>query len=257
MADYVPGDNIVRQVWGRSETVLFIFAGASAEFALNKAVDWLYFTGRLPADPLGRLFSTVQYARRIVFSEKAAAEKAIDTIAAIHKGVEAARGAVIPDWAYRDVLYLLIHYSVAAFELIERPMTDPEKDDLYAVFLGIGLRMGLKELPPDYAAWLPSRAQHLRNDLVRSKYTDDLYRQYRRQLGGFRYTLLREVQVLLVPASVRELLGLRRFSPLRLAVPLYKLGSVFGIDRFIRLLLLPKAYKAQIDALDVHPPSSV
>ncbi|MEJ7663471.1 MAG: hypothetical protein WKG07_29945 [Hymenobacter sp.] len=39
--------------------VLFIFAGAAAEFALNKAVDWLYFTGRLPADPLGRLFSTV------------------------------------------------------------------------------------------------------------------------------------------------------------------------------------------------------
>ncbi|RYZ00152.1 MAG: DUF2236 domain-containing protein [Chitinophagaceae bacterium] len=257
MADYVPGNHIVRTVWGRSETVLFIFAGASAEFALNKAVDWLYFTGRLPADPLGRLFSTVQYARRIVFSEQRAAEKAIDSITAIHKGVEAARGASIPDWAYRDVLYLLIHYSVAAFELLERRMSVAEKEDLYSVFLGIGLRMGLKELPPTYAAWLPSRTSHLHADLARSRYTDDLYRQYRRQLGVFRYALLREVQVLLVPAHVRALLSLRPFSPLRLAVPLYKAGAAVGLDRWIKVLLLPKAYKAQIDALDVPRAPSV
>ena len=48
--------------------VAFIFAGAAAEFALNKAVDWLYFTGKLPKDPLGRLFTTVEYARQIVSS---------------------------------------------------------------------------------------------------------------------------------------------------------------------------------------------
>ena len=47
---------VVRQIWVKSDTVLFIFAGAAAEFALNKAVDWLYFTGRLPTDPFGRLF---------------------------------------------------------------------------------------------------------------------------------------------------------------------------------------------------------
>ena len=49
---FVAKNSIVRQIWGKSDTVLFIFAGAAAEFALNKAVDWLYFTGRLPADPL-------------------------------------------------------------------------------------------------------------------------------------------------------------------------------------------------------------
>lgn len=53
---FVAENSIVRQIWGRSDTVLFIFAGAAAEFALNKSVDWLYFTGRLPADPIGRLF---------------------------------------------------------------------------------------------------------------------------------------------------------------------------------------------------------
>ena len=69
MQYFVNKQSIVREIWGKSDTILFIFAGASAEFALNKAVDWLYFTGKLPKDPLGRLFSTVNYARQIVFSE--------------------------------------------------------------------------------------------------------------------------------------------------------------------------------------------
>ena len=66
---FVHPSSIVRKIWGSGDTILFIFAGAAAEFALNKAVDWLYFTGRLPSDPLGRLFSTVDYSRRIVFSK--------------------------------------------------------------------------------------------------------------------------------------------------------------------------------------------
>src|SRR5437879_2784912 len=122
MEYFVEKGSIVRQIWGKGDTILFIFAGASAEFALNKAVDWLYFTGRLPADPLGRLFSTVSYARQIVFEEKDAALRAIDKIAAIHTDVETTRGATIPDWAYRDVLFMLIHYSIASFELLERKL---------------------------------------------------------------------------------------------------------------------------------------
>jgi hypothetical protein len=67
---FVKKDSIVREIWGKSDTILLIFAGAAAEFALSKAVDWLYFTGKLPADPIGRLFSTVTYAQRIVFSKE-------------------------------------------------------------------------------------------------------------------------------------------------------------------------------------------
>src|ERR1043165_774484 len=95
MEYFVEKGSIVRRIWGKSDTVLFIFAGAAAEFALNKAVDWLYFTGKLPADPLGRLFSTVSYARRIVFSTTEEANKAIDTIRQIHTAVEHARGTTI------------------------------------------------------------------------------------------------------------------------------------------------------------------
>src|SRR5215211_4848061 len=115
MTPFVHHNSIVRKIWGKSDTILFIFAGAAAEFALNKAVDWLYFTGRLPKDPIGRLFSTVGYARQIVYASKEEAEKAIDKISSIHGAVEKSRGAKIPDWAYRDVLYMLIHYSIAAF----------------------------------------------------------------------------------------------------------------------------------------------
>ena len=87
MEFFVSIDSVVRKIWGKGETILFIFAGASAEFALNKAVDWLYFTGRLPADPLGRLFSTVNYARQIVFSKEDDALRAIDKISAIHSEI--------------------------------------------------------------------------------------------------------------------------------------------------------------------------
>src|SRR4030095_9403174 len=104
MQYFVEKNSVVRKIWGKSDTVLFIFAGAAAEFALNKAVDWLYFTGKLPADPIGRLFSTVTYARRIIFSSLDEANKAIETIRQIHIAVEKNRGSSIPDWAYRDVL---------------------------------------------------------------------------------------------------------------------------------------------------------
>src|SRR5882757_1052005 len=128
---FVSEDSIVRKIWGKADTVLFIFAGAAAEFALNKAVDWLYYTGRLPADPLGRLFSTVAYSQQIIFSEKESALRAIDQITAIHKGVEKNRGAQIPDWAYRDVLFLLIDYSIRSFELLERKLTVTEKGEIF------------------------------------------------------------------------------------------------------------------------------
>src|ERR1700712_2064370 len=105
---FVKEDSIVREIWGKADTILFIFAGASAEFALNKAVDWLYFTGKLPADPLGRLFSTVDYAKEILFSEEQEALKAIDQIVLIHKRIENERESQIPEWAYRDVLFMLI-----------------------------------------------------------------------------------------------------------------------------------------------------
>ena len=118
MEFFVKENSIVRKIWGKSDTVLFIFAGSAAEFALNKAVDWLYFTGKLPADPIGRLFSTVNYAKGIIFATKEDALQTIDKINFIHKAIEKERGYSIPDWSYRDVLFMLIHYSIASYEFL-------------------------------------------------------------------------------------------------------------------------------------------
>lgn len=250
---FVAPHSIVRRIWGKADTVLFIFAGAAAEFALNKAVDWLYFTGRLPADPLGRLFSTVDYARQIVFAERAAAERAIDTIAHIHAAVEARRGQSIPAWAYRDVLYMLIDYSIRAFEALERPLSPAERAEVFDVFRRVGQRMGIPELPTTYAAWLPQREEHLRQDLAPSRLTADLFRQYRRHLGPGRYLLLRQAQRLVTPPLVRTQLNLGGVAWLRPVLGTYRRLQHLRPSRWLRAQLLPPAFKAQILALDMEP----
>jgi hypothetical protein len=248
---FVEKHSIVREIWGKSDTILFIFAGASAEFALNKAVDWLYFTGRLPADPIGRLFSTVSYARKIVFSDKEAALNAINNITAIHKNIEIARGSNIPDWAYRDVLFMLIYYSIAAFELLERKLTDQQKEDVYNVFYRMGRQMGIKELPQTYFEWLPVRAAHLEQDLANGHYSADLYKQYKKHLGFFRYYLLKESQSMVVPGRVKELLHLRKQSVLKIAIPVYKVARWIKLDELLKSAILPRKYKSQIKSLNV------
>jgi hypothetical protein len=253
MQDFVSKDSIVRTIWGKGDTILFIFAGASAEFALNKAVDWLYYTGRLPSDPLGRLFSTVAYARQIVFSSLENAHKAIDKMTAIHSGLETARGTRIPDWAYRDVLFMLIHYSIASFEVLERKLSAAEKEDVYQVFFRVGDRMGIPGLPPTYVAWLPVREQHLLENLLKSHYTTDLYKQYRKHLGAFRFALLKEAQILVAPPRVRELLPLRNMSLLSPVIPVYKLSRLLRLDGLLKAAILPREYQGEIKSLDQVP----
>lgn len=251
MEFFVKEDSIVRKMWGKSDTVLFIFAGSAAEFALNKAVDWLYFTGKLPADPIGRLFSTVNYAKRIIFAKKEDALQTIDKINFIHKAIEKERGYSIPDWSYCDVLYMLIHYSIASFELLERELSDAEKDEVYDVFYRTGLRMQLKGLPTNYKDWLISRDEHLNNDLHCGKCTIDLFRQYKKHLGAVRYKILVESQILVVPDKVKELLSFRKFSLLKLAVPVYKLARKLNLDALVKAILLPSEYKKEIKELDI------
>ncbi|WP_400192242.1 oxygenase MpaB family protein [Hymenobacter sp. B81] len=254
---FVHPHSVVRTIWGKADTVLFIFAGAAAEFALNKAVDWLYFTGRLPADPLGRLFSTVEYARQIVFAKQAAAERAIDSITAIHAAVEAKRGLAIPNWAYRDVLFMLIDYSIRAFETLERPLNEAEQAEVFEVFTQVGQRMGIPGLPVSLAAWRQARRQHLAEHLEHSRFTADLYRQYARHLGPVRYPLLLQAQRVVVPAPVSQLLGFGRIPWLRPALLLYRYTQHLPFSKWARASLLPDDYKEKILRLDVAPDSEL
>ncbi len=253
MEYFVDKSSVVRKIWGKGDTILFIFAGASAEFALSKAVDWLYFTGRLPADPLGRLFSTVSYARTIVFSEKDAALRSIDAMAAIHAEVEEKRGATIPDWAYRDVLFMLIDYSIRAYEVLEHKLKMDEKQEVFQVFHRVGKRMELKGLPKNFEEWEKMRQEHINQNLEHSHYTDDLFSQYRKHLGIMRYRILLEAQILVVPKKVRELLGLRSISLLNPLLGLYKLSRILKADWLLKALILPSKYKNEIKELDHLP----
>lgn len=254
MEYFVDKKSVVREIWGKSDTILFIFAGASAEFALNKAVDWLYFTGRLPADPVGRFLSTVSYAQTIAFSEKQSALRAIDAITAIHAAVEENRGAKIPDWAYRDVLSMLIDYSIRAFELLQRKLSYSEKSEVFHVFTQIGNRMGIQGLPDSYDEWVKARAIDLNRNVEYSHYTTDLFIQYRKRLGLLNYLVLLEAQKLVVPQRVRSLLGLGKIAWLSPLVALYKLGANIRVDRIFKTVLLLSKYKKELSALDVYAP---
>lgn len=250
---FVKQDSIVKKIWGSADTILFIFGGAAGEFAVNKAVDWLYFTGRLPADPLGRLFSTVSYARHIVFSKKETSNAIIDKMRAIHTAVEENRGYRIPDWAYRDVLFMLIHYSIASYEVLYRKLSETEKEEVFDVFYRVGVRMGLAGLPCNYHEWLPVYEQHLSQHLLKSNYTDDLYKQYKKHLGAFRLRILKEAQILVLPPRVNKLLELGNFSLLTPVLPIYKLSRKVKLDWWLTSIILPRAYKRQIKQLNVAP----
>ncbi|GAB3551888.1 oxygenase MpaB family protein [Spirosoma fluminis] len=247
---FVRPDSIVRQIWGDADVILLIFAGSAAEFALNRAVDWLFFTGKLPADPIARLFSTVRYAQEIVFASEASARQAIARMSAIHGGVEQKRGYQIPDWAYRDVLYMLIDYSQRAYETLHRPLTPVERQEVFDTFRAVGAGMGIPDLPTTFDDWQTDRQAHLKRDLVRSAYTDKLFQRYREQLGGWRYDLLRQSQAVLVPTEVSRLLDLPRKPVLSYSIGLYKLLNALKLRSAIQRILLPTEYLNQIRALD-------
>ena len=239
MREFVAHDSIVRAIWGNTDLVLLVFAGSAAEFALNRAVDWLFFTNRLPQAPLDRLFSTARFAQEIVFADRTTAEQTLRRINAIHRGVEQARGARIPEWAFRDVLYMLIDYSERAYQLLYRPLEAEERRELYDVFRRVGAGLEIPDLPASYEEWKVDRAAHLERDLVYSEHTARLYEQYRAHLGWWRYDLLLEVQALLAPERVRRLLRLEPSPLLELASQVYVLCDLFQLRSVIHWLLLP------------------
>jgi hypothetical protein len=253
VGDFVERRSIVRTIWGRSDLILLIFAGAAAEFALNRAVDWLFFTNRIPQDPIARLLSTVRYAQAIVFADENSARQTIDRISAIHGAVEEKRGQKIPDWAYRDVLYMLIDYSERSFRMLHRPLIAAERQELYSVFLRVGEGLGIQGLPATYAEWREDRKGHLRRDLAYSRYTAQLFKQYRKHLGRWRYELLCLVQAELVPRHVKSLLGLRSSLLLSNSLWMYPMFGRLGLRAFIQRRLLPPRYLDDIQKFERIP----
>ena len=253
MTDFVHRGSIVRRIWGDGDMVLLVFAGAAAEFALNRAVDWLFFTGKVPSDPIGRLFATASYSQRIVFADDLTATRTLDGIRAIHEAIERRRGQAIPDWAHRDVLYMLIDYSERAHALLSRPLREDEQRELYDVFHRVGTGLRIADLPPSYALWRADRERHLRRDLLHGDGTKALYAEYRNHLGPWRYRLLLRLQAVLVPRHVRGLLRLKSVEWPRYLLRLYPLVVRAGLRSMIQGLLMPSRFLAAVRGLDVKP----
>lgn len=249
MPDFVARGSVVRRIWGDPEMILLVFAGSAAEFALNRAVDWLFFTGRIPNDPIGRLFSTVRYAHEILFADETAAVRTLARINAAHASVERARGQTIPAWAFRDVLYMLVDYSERSHRLLRRALTSAEREELYAVFRRVGEGLNIEGLPTDYGGWRSDRRLHIARDLAFSRHTALLYGRYRRHLGWWRYQLLLRVQGLLVPERVRHLLKLRRDAFLSALAGGYPLVEALGLRPLLRRLLIQPRYWGEVERL--------
>ena len=250
MSDFVHRTSIVRKIWGDPDLILLIFAGSAAEFALNRAVDWLFFTGKIPSDPIGRLFSTVRYAQEIVFVSEETAQRTINRINASHGAVEHERKATIPEWAFRDVLYMLVDYSERAHALLYRPLSPSERNEVYSVFLRIGEGLKIKELPKTYEEWKEDRPRHMLQDLAHSRHTSLLYRQYRVHLGAWRYYLLLQVQALLVPDQVRRLLRLNSNGLISTLVQTYGIVTSLNLQSVVHTLLIPPRYWTQLREFD-------
>jgi uncharacterized protein (DUF2236 family) len=250
MRDFVDKSSVVRRIWGDPDLVLLIFAGSAAEFALNRAVDWLFFTGKIPQDPIGRLFSTVRYAQEIVFVDEETARRTLARINAQHARVEQDRAQTIPDWAFRDVLYMLIDYSERAHSLLYKPLSKPQQDELFDVFARIGEGLCIPNVPGTYEEWRRDRRDHMRRDLVYSKHTAMLFQQYRRHLGWWRYQLLLEVQAVLVPDEVRRLLKFSSSKLISGSVQTYGIITGGSFRSLVHGLLIPPRYWRDVRKFD-------
>ena len=255
MKTFVEDTSIVKKIWSTTDITLFIFAGASAEFALNRQVDWLYFTGKLPGDPIARLFSTVKYAQHIIFREEKEAISSIEKINSIHQNVESARGLKISNDGYQDVLYMLIYYSISSFELLERRLSNEEKDEIVRTFARIGQQMHVQDIPADYSEWKRTYEHQVIRNLLKSSFTEDLFQQYRKHLGAFRYFLLLDIQRMLLSKHVNELLGLGRPRFIQLLVPLYRQIRKYRSHRLLILMMVPRKFIKQVK--EMHRPECV
>ncbi|MCE7990201.1 MAG: DUF2236 domain-containing protein [Caldilinea sp. CFX5] len=237
----------LQRIWGSPDAILLIFAGGAAEFAAIKAVDWLFFTNALPADPIGRFFDTVRYAQHVFFSSYDEANAALNKVNRIHHAVETARKTTIPDWAYRDVLFLLIDYGERAHTIVYGPMTAADREIHFNTLITLGHAMHLTGLPTTYEEYKAQRHQQLLADYAHSALTDRLNAAYRNSVGPVRYGLLQLLQGCLLPVELQSVTGLQPHPIIAGLLWFYRYLPGGGNKlRWLQPLLLPAPYASQL-----------
>lgn len=196
-----------RRIWRSTDAILLLAAGAAAEIAGSKAVDWMFWTRRLPDAPLERMLESVRFAQRVFCSDVASARAAIAKTNATHRRVEDQRGERIPEWAYRDMLYMFIDYGERAHNIVYGPMSLPGRRSYCEDVLALGEAMQVSSLPRSYEEYKEQRSEQLQQDYQRSALTHRLNHSYRVALGSIRFSVWIPVQVSLMPDELREILA--------------------------------------------------
>ncbi len=194
------GSELTRAIWGNAENILLIYAGSAAEFALNPENHWLFYTGKLPADPLRRFETTLQYQRKLFFTPQDAVPALARHIKNIHREVEKKRsqeqGEIhISDMAYVQVFSMLIEYGILGYEYLHRlKMTLEEKETYFNDIRSIARMMEIQDFPEDYGHYLTRRSRMVANDLQWNVFTRQLMDAYRKSLGPLCYWGLLQFQ---------------------------------------------------------------
>lgn len=200
---------VAKRIWSNPTCMLLVFVGASAEFPVNPAVDWLFYTGRLPADPIARFLSTIDYLKRLIHANESERVREAEGLKALHETLEEKRGFSIPDTSYRDVLCMDTIYSIRSVPLVTgHDLAEFEKDQVVANLSEVGDHMGIPDLPQTYQQLCNMRTERIPN-LVRSDHTDMLFASYRRALGPLVFELLISAYPMLVEPELLSLLQLK------------------------------------------------
>jgi hypothetical protein len=200
----------------------------------------------------------VRFAQGVFFADPAGATDAVERINRIHRRVEQARGEEIPQWAYRDMLFILINYGERAHEVVFGAMTEAERASHFGVGLALGRAMHLSGLPSTYAEYRDQRHQQLLEDYARGPLTDELYASYRRALGPLRFRLLRLVQASVLPEELRDVLRLEPNPLVEELLRRYRFLPGGGNKlRPLHNVLLPGRFARQLRQLEHVPENPI
>ena len=237
--------------------MLLVFVGASGEFPLNPSVDWLFYTGRLPADPLARFLSTIDYLRRLIIADEGARKVQATKLKQLHQQLEDNRGQKIPAKSYRDVLCMDTIYSIRSVPLVTGvDLSMEEKDQVVRDLSSVGKQMGISDLPWTFDQLCDQRRERLPL-WVANEYTDQLLESYRRALGPLTYELLISAYPMMLEPELLEQLGLGNrllTAPMRWTLtPACRMGLIRSLYR----ILLPRKIRPAVLNWNssVHPDS--
>lgn len=242
------GSKITRRIWGDPENVLLVYAGAAAEFTLHPENHWLFYTGKMPSDPLRRFRDTLKYQQKLFFMPAAAVPHVARHIKDMHRQVEEKRSQEqgpmrIPDEAYTQVFSMLIEYGIRGYEYLHHcKLGRPQREDYFNDIRAIAQMMEVEDFPQDYGHYLDRRTDVVVNQLQFNPYTRELMEAYRRNLGPIRYWVLRQFQARFIDLILVYRLGLTAdpfFGFIHWIYPYVRVPGLF--NRLARLFLGEKA----------------